>query len=98
MSAFVQKDEKGIRLKLHVQPGASRSEFAGRHDDALKLRVAARAVDGAANKAVCLFLSDIFELPKTSVSILSGQSSRKKIVLLQGDSERLLQILGKFAQ
>jgi uncharacterized protein (TIGR00251 family) len=98
VSVFVQIDEKGkgIRLKLHVQPGASKSEFAGTHDDALKLRIHARAEDGAANKAVCEFLALKCGLPKTSVSILSGHSSRKKIVLLEGDSDCIMEILKKF--
>lgn len=92
MFAFLQKDEKGVVLKLHVQPGASKSEFAGMHGDALKLRISARPEDGAANRAVCAFLAEIFSLPKTSVSILHGLSSRKKLVLLQGDGEKILAI------
>ena len=95
MFAFVQKDEKGVRLKLHVQPGASRSEFAGTHADALKLRISARAESGAANRAVCEFLAEIFDLPKTSVSILHGQSSRKKIVFIHGDTDRIMLLLEK---
>jgi len=95
MFVFVQKDEKGVRLKLHVQPGASRSEFAGTHADALKLRISARAESGAANRAVCAFLADLFGLPKTSVSILHGQSSRNKTVLVQGDFVRIVSILEK---
>ncbi len=95
MFAFVQKDDKGVRLKLHVQPGASKSEFAGIHADAIKLRISARAESGAANRAVCAFLSEIFNLPKTSVSILHGQSSRNKTVFIQGDGDSFMLILEK---
>jgi uncharacterized protein len=95
MLPFAQKSEKGLLLKLHVQPGAAKNEFAGLHDNALKLRVAARAESGAANRAVCVFLSVAFDLPKTSVSILHGESSRKKTVLIQGDQDRLMKILEK---
>jgi uncharacterized protein len=98
MLPFAQKEERGVLLRLHVQPGASRSEFAGLHGDALKLRIAARPEEGAANRAVCAFLAESFALPKTSVSILHGQSSRKKIVLIQGDANRILLALEKLAR
>lgn len=98
MFPFVQKDRNGLRLSLHVQPGASNAGFAGVHDDALKLRIQARAQDGAANKAVCEFLSHEFELPKSSIKIISGQSSRKKIVLLEGDANVLENLLEKIVR
>ena len=71
-------------LDLHVQPGAARSEFAGRHGDRIKLRLAARAVDGKANAALIAFLSDHFKVPKRSVRILSGLKSRQKRVQIDG--------------
>lgn len=80
---------------MHAQPGASKSEFAGMHAGALKIRIAARAEDGAANKAICTFLAETFAVPKTSVSILRGTSSRQKTVLIEGDTKKLLEILQK---
>ncbi len=78
---------------MHAQPGASKSELAGMHADALKIRIAARAEDGAANKAICSFLAEVFDVPKTSVSILRGASSRQKTILIEGDSYKLAKIL-----
>ena len=57
MSKPVGSAEDGVRLTLHVQPGASRSELAGMHGDALKVRVAAPPVDGAANRELIRFLA-----------------------------------------
>ena len=71
-------------LQLHVQPGASRSEFAGRHGSRIKVRLAARAIDGKANEALIAFLSEHFNVPKTSVRILSGLKSRQKRVEIDG--------------
>jgi uncharacterized protein (TIGR00251 family) len=71
-------------LELHVQPGAARSEFAGKHGDRIKLRLAARAVDGKANDALIAFLSEHFKVPKRSVRILSGLKSRQKRVQIDG--------------
>lgn len=67
-------------LDLHVQPGASRSEFAGQHGTRLKVRLAARAVDGKANAALIDFLAAHYGVPKRSVRIVSGLKSRQKRV------------------
>jgi uncharacterized protein len=76
--------EPALILELHVQPGAARSEFAGKHGDRIKLRLAARAVDGKANDALIAFLSEHFKVPKRSVRILSGLKSRQKRVQIDG--------------
>lgn len=93
MLPFAHKEEKGLRLSLYVQPGASKSEFAGMHAEALKLRIAARPEDGAANKAISVFLAEFFCVPKSSVVLLKGHSSRQKTVLVVGDANSLLKLL-----
>jgi uncharacterized protein len=69
-------------LELHVQPGASRSEFAGMHGDRLKVRLAARAVDGKANEALIEFLAEHYRVPRRNVRIIAGLKSRQKRVLI----------------
>ena len=71
-------------LELHVQPGAAHSEFAGHHGSRIKVRLAARAVDGKANEALIAFLADHFKVPKRSVRIVSGLKSRQKRVEIDG--------------
>ncbi len=71
-------------LELHVQPGASRSEFAGRHGERIKLRLAARAVNGKANDALIEFLASHYGVAKSKVRILSGLKSRQKRVQIDG--------------
>lgn len=63
-----------------VSPRASRTTLAGIHDGALKIRLAAAPVDGAANEELTGFLSRLLETPKSSFSIVSGQSSKRKTV------------------
>jgi uncharacterized protein (TIGR00251 family) len=70
-------------LDLHVQPGASRTEFAGRHGDRIKLRLAARAIDGRANEALIEFLAEYYNVPKRNVRIASGLKSRQKRVVIE---------------
>lgn len=69
-------------LELHVQPGAARTEFAGRHGERIKLRLAARAVDGKANEALVEFLAAYYGVPRRSVRIESGLRSRRKRVVI----------------
>lgn len=67
-------------LELHVQAGASRTEFAGKHGERLKVRLQARAVDGKANDALIEFLAGHFGVPRRNVRIVSGLKSRQKRV------------------
>lgn len=74
----------GVRLQIRVQPRASRTELAGLHGDALKVRLAAAPVDGAANDALIRFLAEHLGVPRSAVSLLSGSHSRAKVVEVTG--------------
>lgn len=67
-----------------MQPRAARSEVAGRHGDAIKIRVAAPPVDGEANEALVRFLAKILGVPRSAVSITAGQAGRRKRVRVEG--------------
>ena len=69
---------------MHVQPNAARTEYAGVHGGALKFRVAAPPVEGAANEALCAFLAERFGIPRSAVAVRAGHGSRRKRVLLTG--------------
>lgn len=71
---------QGTEIAVHVQPGASRAEIAGIHGDALKVRIPARAVEGAANAALLKFLAGTLGVPLREVKILRGEKSRRKVV------------------
>lgn len=65
-----------------MQPGASRSEFAGMHGERVKVRLAARAVDGKANEALVEFLAEHYGVAKSRVRIAAGLKSRQKRVII----------------
>ena len=78
---FYKDDGEYIVLKIKAQPQASKSEFCGLYgEDAIKVRVAAPAVEGAANKELAKFLAKQFKVPKSNVSFVSGQNSKVKLV------------------
>lgn len=81
----VEAGEDGsVRLRVHVQPRASRNEVAGVHGDAVKVRVQAPPVEGAANEAVCSTLALALGVPRRNVAVISGQQSRAKVVAIAG--------------
>ncbi len=69
-----------VLLCIHAQPGARQSDFAGQHGDALKVRLAAPAQEGRANRELCRFLAESFGVPLSAVELLSGESARRKRV------------------
>jgi uncharacterized protein len=81
---FRQATDGRITLTLHIQPGAKKTEFAGLHGDALKIRLAAPPVDGKANEALVKFVAEALKLPKSAITLKSGQTSRRKVLEVQG--------------
>jgi hypothetical protein len=85
----IKKTDSGISFKIFVQPKASKNSVVGVHDDALKIRLTAPPVDGAANKLCIKYLSKITGIPKSAVEITSGHSSRTKHILVQCQNSNL---------
>lgn len=70
----------GLRIAVHVQPNASRSEVIGEIEGALKIRLNAPPVDGKANEALERFIAERLKVPKRDVSVSHGHSSRQKLL------------------
>jgi uncharacterized protein (TIGR00251 family) len=94
MPVWLLADDDGCIITLHIQPGAKRTEVVGEHGDALKLRLAAPPIDGRANDALIAFLAEKLDMPRQSVVLLSGQSSRRKrLRLAQGSAQVVSRLL-----
>ncbi len=81
---WYKHDGESVVLVLHVQPGAKRTEVAGLHGEALKIRLAAPPIDGKANDALLGFIADKFGVPQRGVELLRGGQSRHKMVKVTG--------------
>lgn len=68
------------RISVTVSPGASRSEFVGRHGDGWRARIAAPPERGRANDALCKLLATRLAVPRGSVRVVAGQAARAKVV------------------
>ena len=86
MAEWYRREGGDITLTLHIQPGAKRSEVAGLHGDALKIRLAAPPIDGRANEALLRFIADSFAVPLRHVELLRGAQSRHKLVKVTGSN------------
>jgi uncharacterized protein (TIGR00251 family) len=71
---------ESVRFSVRLQPRASKNEIAGLQGSSLKIRVTAPPVDGSANQALIDFLSDSLEISRRNVCIISGHTSRTKVV------------------
>ncbi len=83
-----------MRLSVRAQPRASRSELAGEHDGALKVRLAAPPVEGEANRELVRFLAKLLDVARSRVAVVAGETGRNKVVEVEGltpaDVERRL--------
>lgn len=75
---FYRWDGEDLLLDVHLQPKASRDEFAGLHGERLKIRLTAPPVEGKANAHLLAFLGKAFGVPKSAVVLESGELNRQK--------------------
>jgi uncharacterized protein (TIGR00251 family) len=87
-----------LTFMVRVVPRASRSEIVGEHDGALRVRIAAPPVDGAANEELVLTLAKAFNVPRSAVEITAGHSSKLKHLKVMGARPDALQALGRVGQ
>jgi uncharacterized protein (TIGR00251 family) len=88
--------DRYLTFAVSVVPRASRSEVGGDHNGALRVRLSAPPVDGAANRELVRVLAKSFQVPQNAVEIVSGANSKNKIVRLHGaDPRRLEQLMVK---
>ena len=76
----------GVTFAVRVQPRATKSGVAGEVDGVLKIRLAAPPVEGQANEELVRLLAELFDAPRRRIAILSGQSSKNKVVSVSGVS------------
>jgi len=92
----------GVTFAVHVTPRAHKSEIVGVQGEALKVKLAAPPVEGAANAALCAFLADQLGVRKSAVTLVAGQTSRHKVVRVQGvtsnQAQRIFALARRFRE
>ena len=74
----------GVRITVHVSPGAAATSIAGLHGDAIKLRLAAPPIDGRANEALVVFMADTLGVARRDVRLVRGDTARRKTIEVTG--------------
>ena len=77
-------DQGSVKFSVRVVPGSARDEFAGARGGAIVVRLRARPIKGAANKALLAFLGEALELSPTDITIVAGHRARNKTVRVTG--------------
>ena len=90
----IEPHREGVVIAVKVSAGASRDRIMGEHDAALKVAVSAAPEKGKANKAVCALIAKTLGIAKSHVSVVAGETSRDKKVLIRGsDATSIAQVL-----
>lgn len=82
--SWLTEQATGLALLLHCQPGAKVSRVMGEHDGRLKIALNAPALENRANEVLVAWLAQRLSVPRRQVQLVSGQTSRKKRVLVEG--------------
>lgn len=83
---MIEDKNAHVRLRVHVQPRAARTEIVGEHGDSLKVRIAAPPVDGEANAELARFIAKLMGVARSQVRVASGENSRQKVLDIEGVS------------
>ena len=83
MAPFIQETQHGLAFKIFVQPRSSKNQIVGLHGDALKIKLTAPPVGGAANTLCVKYLAKVLGVPKSSIEIISGHTGRTKRIHLR---------------
>ena len=87
----IQENAGGVSFAVRVHPGAKKNAITGELGDALKVALTAPPVEGKANEACIEFFAKLLKVPRSSVNIAAGQSSRNKVIRIAGLSAKELE-------
>lgn len=89
---MIKQNKDGLMVTFKIVPNSSKNEII-KTDDTIKIKITAQPVDGKANKALIEFLSKQFKIPKTSIEILRGETSKEKTILFKTQDISKIEVL-----
>jgi len=91
MPVTIDQTPSGLSLRVKAHPGARRQGISGVHDGALKIEVTAAPEKGKANKAIIKVLAAALDVPRSSIQIVSGETSGNKKILISNADQTVIQ-------
>ncbi len=92
---MIKQTDKGVVVTFKISPNAKKNEII-KDESGIKIKITAQPVEGKANKALVEFLSKQFKIPKTSVQIIKGETSKDKTVLFETSENEKIELLTNF--
>ncbi len=89
---MINETKDGILVNIKISPNSKKNEII-KDGDIIKIKITAQPIDGKANKAVIEFLSKNFKIPKTSIKIVKGETSKEKTILFSTSEEEKVKLL-----
>jgi len=77
-----------IVIKVKIVPGSSKNKIVGVHNDAIKITITAPPIEGKANKKCIAYLAKYFDVAKSKIEIISGQTSKNKLIKIYDISQK----------
>lgn len=93
----MKQTDEGIIVNIKISPNAKKNEIIN-EGEFVKVKITAQPIDGKANKALIEFLSKNFKIPKTSIKILKGETSKEKNVLFMTNDTEKIELVKKSLQ
>ncbi|MBQ8460088.1 YggU family protein [bacterium] len=91
---MLKQTKEGVIANIKISPNAKKNEII-KENDCVKIKITAQPIDGKANKALVEFLSKNFKIPKTSIEIIKGETSKEKTILFKIDNSEKINHLKK---
>ena len=95
MADWLTKHENGSILHLHIQPGSSKNEILGLHGGRLKIKIKAQPIEGEANSALIDYLSEVLKISRKKIILIQGESSRQKKILVELSQSEVINLVMK---
>ena len=89
---MLKQSSKGLIASIRICPNSKKNEII-REKDYIKIKITAQPIDGKANKCLVEYLSNTFKIPKTSIHIIKGETSKDKTVLFETDDNQKLEYI-----
>ena len=95
---MIREVTEGLIIKIKIVPNSSKNDII-LEDEFIKIKVTAQPIENKANKALIEFLSKTFKIPKTSIEILKGETSKEKTVLLKiSDKTKIQEVISRLTK
>ena len=94
LNCMIKETQNGILATIKISPNAKKNEII-KTDNEVKIKITAQPIDGKANKCLIEYLSKTFKIPKTSIQIVKGETSKEKTILFVTSDENKIDLLKK---